>query len=438
MKTIMKKWIAILLCLTAVAAVFPGGAGAADPIDTGRDVSLKLLYLQDGAGIAGASFRLYQVAAADAGGAYRLTGDFASYPVTLDGLDQKGWEELAETLAGYAQRDKLTAADSGITAHDGLLRFPTGNWPLRPGLYLVVGENYLSGGYVYTAKPAVVALPMLSENGTWEYDLIMEPKHGREENREISRRVLKIWDDSGFETLRPAEVIVQLLRDGDVYDTVTLNRAGNWRHEWTGLDNLYTWAVVEKEVSGYAVRTELREGTFTVTNTYIVPVVSDDPPVTKRLTGDTPSASGTFTFVMRAAGNGYPMPEGSLNGVKEVSVTGAGSVEFGRITYTEPGVYTYTVTEKNDGVLGYTYDASAYTITMTVTQKDGKLNVQRTLKKSDGSSPAAIVFTNSYKTPGKKLPQTGLLWWPAPVFALAGLSLILTGLLCRRKAGNGK
>ena len=48
-----------------------------------------------------------------------------------------------------------------------------------------------------------------------------------------------------------------------------------------------------------------------------------------------------------------------------------------------------------------------------------------------------FVVTNTY--PGKtppKLPQTGLLWWPVPLLACAGLALVLAGAGARRR-GRG-
>ena len=48
-----------------------------------------------------------------------------------------------------------------------------------------------------------------------------------------------------------------------------------------------------------------------------------------------------------------------------------------------------------------------------------------------------FVVTNTYpgKTPSK-LPQTGLLWWPVPLLACAGLALVIAGAAARRR-GRG-
>lgn len=78
-----------------------------------------------------------------------------------------------------------------------------------------------------------------------------------------------MWNDDRHENQRPKEIIVQLLRDGKVYDMVTLNKDNNWRYTWSGLGSSYTWTVVEKENSGYTVQVERDGITFVITNTYV-------------------------------------------------------------------------------------------------------------------------------------------------------------------------
>ena len=106
-----------------------------------------------------------------------------------------------------------------------------------------------------------------------------------------------------------------------------------------------------------------------------------DPPVQKKVNGKPPVA-GTFTFVMEALSAEYPMPEGSAASSKTVSITGPGSVEFGVITFTEEGVYEYTITERNNRALWYTYDTAVYTLRFTVTDVDGQLESTCTLFKN--------------------------------------------------------
>ena len=140
---------------------------------------------------------------------------------------------------------------------------------------MVLGERHTQDGYRYDATPFMVMLPSLDkENNVWSYDVAVSPKFDRSEipgssgDDTITRKVLKVWEDKGQEKDRPEEVIVQLLRDGKVFDTVTLNAANNWRYTWTALDNGYSWTVVEKETDNYTVEVTQEGITFVVKNTH--------------------------------------------------------------------------------------------------------------------------------------------------------------------------
>lgn len=129
---------------------------------------------------------------------------------------------------------------------------------------------------------------------------------------------------------------------------------------------------------------------------------------------------------MTAEKDTNPMPEGSAEGVKTMSVVGAGPVEFGVIKFTEPGVYNYTITEQKGTNSKYTYDTTTYTVTYRVNLADNKLTVDRTIT-ADGSSAETVVFTNTYKnTP----PYTGddsslTLYVSLLTTAAAGLAVLL-------------
>ena len=147
----------------------------------------------------------------------------------------------------------------------------------------------------YDPAPFMVMLPGLDkENNIWVYDVTVNAKFDSSQipdnpdDNTIDRKVLKVWADDGHEKDRPKEAIVQLLRDGKVYDTVTLNAANNWRYTWTALNDRYTWTIVEKELEGYTVEVT-REGiTFVVTNTYNEEI-PDEPTPTAPTTPDKPT-----------------------------------------------------------------------------------------------------------------------------------------------------
>lgn len=70
-----------------------------------------------------------------------------------------------------------------------------------------------------------------------------------------------------------------------------------------------------------------------------------------------------------------------------------GSFAFPAIGFTEPGIYRYQITERNDGKPGYTYDDAVFDVTVTVVEgTDGKL-----VAAVEGVE--AVQFINTYAKP---------------------------------------
>lgn len=171
---------------------------------------------------------------------------------------------------------------------------------------------------------------------------------------------------------------------------------------------------------------------------------ADDPPVEKRIIGS-PASSSVFTFTLKPKNAANPMPEGSVNGGKEISITGAGTSEFGEITFTEAGIYEYTVTERNGGIAGYTYDTAVYTVRYEITDQNGQL-VPKRISLKDGKAAAeqaVMVFINAYKPPAPgrpgDTPSTGdttnlSLWITLSGLSFSGLSFLMATLLRERKS----
>ena len=251
--------LVLLACALAVTAV-------AQTIDLDRENTLTVSFGESGEGFPEVEFSLYPVASLTEE-EYALTGDFAQYPVSLEDLDSSGLRSLAQTLDAYVARDTLTPLLSQETGEDGMVSFDG----LSPGLYLVLGESYTQDNTVYTPSPMLFYLPGHGEDGSWEYEVTASCKFDQEETTDttVSRKVQKVWKDSGNRSKRPELVFVQLLENGAVVDTVALSEENNWEYTWEGLDASSRWQVAETNVpDGYTV-TVTQEGTlFVVTNTY--------------------------------------------------------------------------------------------------------------------------------------------------------------------------
>ena len=129
------------------------------------------------------------------------------------------------------------------------------------------------------------------------------------------------------------------------------------------------------------------------------PELMVDPPVFKTVIGE-PAAPSTFTFKLTAQNPTDPMPAGSVNGVKTITITGTGTAYFGKWSYSQPGTYYYTVSEVNTGAAGYTYDTVVFTITdMVRDDGEGELILTRVVTNNANNAVASMAFINYY-TPG--------------------------------------
>lgn len=94
--------------------------------------------------------------------------------------------------------------------------------------------------------------------------------------------------------------------------------------------------------------------------------------LTKVLEGREWTKEDEFEFGLTSE-NGAPMPKSTT----AVATQGNKAIDFGEITYTEPGTYVYKVSEKNAGqtIDGITYSGNVAEITVTVTpNKKGELS----------------------------------------------------------------
>ena len=142
----------------------------------------------------------------------------------------------------------------------------------------------------------------------------------------------------------------------------------------------------------------------------------------KVLTGRSWNSTDKFTFLLEAPEGsvGVPMPEGAIGGRATVEVTQPEdspadtpvSFNFGDITYTKPGVYTYEIRESAESSTlnpGVRASEALYEVTVTVADEGhtGHLKVASEMKKlisDDGnkvepSAPSASAsFVNEYDT----------------------------------------
>lgn len=236
---------------------------------------------------------------------------------------------------------------------------------------------------------------------------------------------------------------------GDAF-TLTFDGEGKAKHDLKagetlyvyGLDGGWSYEVSEADRTGFTpAGTDLTGAIVAgqtvnakVVNTYSASGTLEGAQVLKGekvLTGREWNSTDKFTFLLEAPEGsvGVPMPEGAIGGRATVEVTQPDGTpadtpvpfNFGDITYTKPGVYTYEIRESEAlSVLNPGVNASEalYEVTVTVTDEGhtGKLKVNSEMKKllsddGDKVEPPTTVppasFVNEYDTQEVKWAPVG-------------------------------
>ena len=131
-----------------------------------------------------------------------------------------------------------------------------------------------------------------------------------------------------------------------------------------------------------------------------------DPQVAKVLTGDSTPGNKTFTFTLArneaAEDEGTP-EDGAVISNGQTTITGAGSGNFGSITFDKAGTYHFTIAEVPGSDAGYTYDPLSWDLEVVVEDQDSFLKVvshtytQTDADGKEATSKEKATFTNDYE-----------------------------------------
>lgn len=398
-------------CMSAFSIVY-AETTTNESIDVNASTSLTLRYKDGDTSINGARFSLYQIATVDANGIFTATEEFKDSGIKYQGLTtNEEWKKAADAFAKYimdhnedkpnapvAPEDKINPMKTGTTAEGQLVFEGTIEQKMSTGLYLVVGEQTMVGSYRYTVEPFLMALPNMevdqNGNNLLNYDVIVDIKYGKVDTstpdpgpdpdptptpdpdptpdpttENVS--VVKVWNDADNEDSRPERVHVNLYRDGNFIDGQELSAANNWRYTWTGLQSGGTWSVVETGVADPYTVTYGGSGTeLTVENTYTETIDDNETPGGDR-PGGGEDTDGENPDTPSNPGEDIPdnqAPGGSFNPGDE-NGSGGGS----------------------------------------------------------GSNQTPTETIDDNEVPLSSLPQTGLLQWPIPILAIAGVLIFAFG-----------
>lgn len=260
MKRIMKIVTVTLLSLTiCMLPVF-----GMEAVDTGKKGTVTF----NGYPADNAVFEFYKVASADEEMHLTLTDKFTPYADQIelnikddepydDPKAQGAWTETAYALANLVQGEGITPENTFVNAGQKCIASD-----LETGLYLVLSKPVEVGNELYYTLPMLVSMPTniadgeipyIEDTEEWFYDYKVNVKYEHNTIPPREYRVTKEWINDGEGKTRPVSITVNILKNGAVDQTITLNKDNNWTAVWMGEKNA-RYSVQEVNVpDGYKV-----------------------------------------------------------------------------------------------------------------------------------------------------------------------------------------
>ena len=193
---------AVILCLLLL---LPLSVCAAEP-DVEASCSLTLHYVREEAVFSGLEIRIYRVAEALEGWEFQKLEPYSGWPVNIHGItSQEEWQTAADTLTAYITAEGTEPYRTETTDGSGTAFFDD----LETGLYLVAGAVASNEQGTWSFDRFMVYLPTPGEDG-YLYHVEALPKCSGFTPAPESRvyKLLKVWQDAGFEEQRPVSVTV--------------------------------------------------------------------------------------------------------------------------------------------------------------------------------------------------------------------------------------
>ena len=243
--------VTILLLLTCCHTVF---AEEFDQSKTGS-ISVTLIEQKQNEPILGAELSVYYIATVimneDGNLIYNYTEDFKQLDAAINDTS------LATKLDAFVSQHSVPASKMTTNA-EGMVLFDE----LPTGLYFVKQTSKVEG--FAPCAPFLVTVPD-EMNGEYVYEVNASPK--TEISKLTSITIKKVWNTDN--STEPTEsVTVQLLKNGNIVKTATLNKQNNWQITYSDMPESDAYSIKEVNVPKDFIATyKQNDYVFTVTNT---------------------------------------------------------------------------------------------------------------------------------------------------------------------------
>ena len=244
----MKKTIFILI----IFVMFIGNIKADNIVDLNKKGSISI-NLKGENNIVGAEIQIIQI-----GKVNIINNNLVfEYIDELNDCNYKLSDENIKNIEVCIQNKKLNVTTK-ITDSNGKVLFDN----LNLGVYYIKQTNKIKN--FSQIDPILIMLPK-EINNSFEYNIDASPKIEILDLTDI--KIKKIWNTDKKDKILN-HVTIELYKDKEKIETVTLNEENNWEIVIEGLPKSDSYSVKEINLpKGYTVTYNLNEYTFTVTNT---------------------------------------------------------------------------------------------------------------------------------------------------------------------------
>ena len=198
MEKMKQRIFFVTIYILGFIIIFPQQVFAVASIEQDKSVRVTIQYEYDKEPISDTVFDMYYVADVSDSNEFITAEDFKDYPAAINGRDSSEWQETANRLYRYVQREHISPCSSKMTDQRGCAVFSTEGEGIRQGLYRIVGHEQTKGDYVYTPQIMMVSLPSYDfTEASWIYDVSIEPKCSR------NNKKTEDYNDNANENIKP-------------------------------------------------------------------------------------------------------------------------------------------------------------------------------------------------------------------------------------------
>ena len=294
--------LALIIAFSAVAVSVCSAVITCGDAEAASGYTVYGIYNPNGVRLDSSDFDLYKVGDFN-GSNFEYVDELKDVPVDIPVFTKKSdydseeewqgtWMDSAAALKKYLP-DGYEPVASAVT-QNGLFQFDG----IENGLYLLIGKSQKvwegDKSVIWTPLPMYVIV-LDEDTGSPDDRIAVKPSN---ETVVHDFTVVKSWSDEGHANVRPASIKVEVLYDGKVVKTVSLNADNDWSYSWHTDKTKHIWdcreVVTDKIRNNYEVdcRSVIKgdKKTIIITNTYN----GDDPPV---ITGDTTKTPWLFIVI---------------------------------------------------------------------------------------------------------------------------------------------